>query len=605
MATHFLAFATRVRDGLRFLPESVSLDPTDLIEVYTSPHLRVLTNDINDVTVLSDAGVLIGTVFERQGSYGRPAPDHTDLAARARGTGGESLFQDLWGGYVAFLELDDAREIHVIRDPSGAFPCLYLQIGGVRVIASDAETLLEAGFLKTTINWAAIRRHFYAPDLKSTETALIGCKELLPGHRLSLTFSGDLVKPVWTPWSFVAPRAWSNSAQMVDELRETIDLCVNRWAARFQNILLGVSGGLDSSIIAACLDRQDTPWTAMTMATHAAEGDERNYARQLTDHLGRSLVERFHNLSDVDISATSSGHLPRPFGLIFGQSQDRAKQVLANEFGFDAFFTGQGGDNIFCYMQSATPLVDRLCAEGLSLGAWTTMRDIARLTQTSLLDVAIHAARRMARRDPTYLWPRHGNLLSTVQDAELPQTLHHPWLEAPARALPGKAVHIAKLLRIQSTVDGYSRKTYGPLVTPLLAQPLVEVCLSIPTWQWSSGGINRSIVRDAFADRLPRSLIERQSKAGPVSFAFEVIESNRGRLKELLLDGLLASENIIDRRGTEALLDDGSVIRPPAHNELMMLAEAEAWARHWSKVLGHPAGASAQAAVQQGTAPPR
>ncbi len=602
MATRFLAFATRVKDGARFLPEIVNLAHPGLSEAYASPHLRVFISHIDDSIVLPQAGIIIGHVFERQGNQSRLSQLTPDMIARARRTGGESLSQDIWGGYVALLDLDESRDLHVVRDPSGAFPCLYLQANGVTIIASDAETLLEAGLLKTTINWTAIARHFYAPDLKTAETALTGCKELLPGHRLSLTFSGDVVKPVWSPWSFTAPGAWASHARMIEELRETIDLCVNRWASGFNNILLGVSGGLDSSVIAACLHRQDIPWTAMTMATRAAEGDERSYARQLTQHLDRPLIERFHNASDVDVTATSSGHLPRPFGLIFGQSQDHAKQTLAAEFGFDAFFTGQGGDNIFCYMQSATPLVDRLYAEGPSLGAWRTMKDIAQLTQTSLADVAMHAARRMSVRDPGYHWAGNAGLLSQDRVAELATTLRHPWLDAPAQALPGKAAHIARLLRIQSTVDSYSRKAYGPLVTPLLAQPLVELCLSIPTWAWCAGGANRSIVREAFADRLPRTLIERQSKAGPVSFAFEVIEANRRALQDLLLDGWLASENLIDRPAVEALLDARSVIRPPAHNDLMMLAEAEAWVRHWSKALHLPPGANAPH-LQTETAP--
>ncbi|AKM08758.1 hypothetical protein AB433_00020 [Croceicoccus naphthovorans] len=51
-----------------------------------------------------------------------------------------------------------------------------------------------------------------------------------------------------------------------------------------------------------------------------------------------------------------------------------------------------------------------------------------------------------------------------------------------------------------------------------MSQPLLEFCLGVPTWTWVTGGQNRALARAAFADLLPRSVLDRTSKAGPDSF---------------------------------------------------------------------------------------
>jgi asparagine synthase (glutamine-hydrolysing) len=582
VATRFFALATRVNGAADLLVRHVSARLEGFHEAYSSRNLKVLVNPPGDCLGSAGVGAIIGTAFERQGTFSRVRKLSAEMVDRLRSSTGQNLIDEHWGGYVAILDFHNERALHVVRDPSGALPCLFVHIGAVTIVASDVETLRDAGCLETTVDWEAISRYLFAPDLKTTRTALAGCRELLPGQRLNLTFSGTYIDAVWSPWDHVTSSADQTYSVVAERLRGTIDLCIKAWASCFSNILLGVSGGLDSSVIATCLADQTIPWSALTMRTHAPDGDERLYAQLLTDSLKVPLIERFHEIDDIDVTRPSSAHLPRPFGLTFGQSQDQAKMKLAEDLGFDAFFTGQGGDNVFCYMQSATPLVDRLRAEGLSAGTVATLLDISHLTETSLWDVAASALDRMRGRDRAYHWPVSPGLLNPDLARQFAGTLSHNWLAVPKNAQIGKAAHIAKLLRIQNTVDSFSRTKYGPLVTPLLAQPIVELCLSIPTWMWCRGGINRAPVRQAFADRLPPSLLARKSKAGPMSFAFEVIEKNRARLRDFLLEGELSSRAIIDRQTVERLLDGDTLLRPPAHFDIMLATEAEAWARHWS-----------------------
>ena len=46
------------------------------------------------------------------------------------------------------------------------------------------------------------------------------------------------------------------------------------------DIVLRLSGGLDSSIIAACLAKAKVQFSCINFPTRARDGDERNYARE-------------------------------------------------------------------------------------------------------------------------------------------------------------------------------------------------------------------------------------------------------------------------------------------------------------------------------------
>lgn len=143
-------------------------------------------------------------------------------------------------------------------------------------------------------------------------------------------------------------------------------------------------------------------------------------------------------------------------------------------------------------------------------------------------------------------------------------------------------MHIAMLLRIQATVEGFSRYRAGPLVTPLIAQPVVEACLSIPSWLWCQGGRDRAVARAAFQDELPPIILNRRSKGGPDSFCVEVIETHRKSIRTDLTEGLLASHGLLDTSEIYMQLASVQPIKFPDHGRYAQLMETENWVRHWT-----------------------
>jgi len=119
------------------------------------------------------------------------------------------------------------------------------------------------------------------------------------------------------------------------------------------------------------------------------------------------------------------------------------------------------------------------------------------------------------------------------------------------------------------------------VLNPLASQPVVQLCLSIPTWEIIAGGRNRAIVRTAFSRLLPPAITQRTLKGGPDSFAIKVIEKNLNLVRERLFCGHLARKGYLDADALDACLHPGRVQRGGLYMRLLFLLDTEAWIDHW------------------------
>ncbi len=579
MALRYLAIFTENK-GLRRRLEAWVLERTSLSLVANAASLLFVSEEGGFIPC-GKYGGLLGHVFTKAD---RPVPissfSDTDCEIIER-SAGDHLLKHVWGGYVAILKGKRPGDWSILRDPSGALPCYFIEFESALIVVSEVETAFDAGFISGEINWNFLGTTVLCNGPPARETGLAGVSELLAGWRLSWAGSQVELEPWWSPWDYTDDNMQSVSA-LTERLRSAVTGCVGAWGTSFDHGLLGVSGGLDSSIVAACLKKANADFTCFTMATNEPFGDERGYARILCEHLDIGLIERQYDVDAVNIRTSTSLHLPCPGIPAFGQSNLATRASIAETGGVDVFFSGIGGDNVFCLTMSATPILDSYLRTGLSGQTWRTVKDICRLTRCSLWD-AITAARTRARAGGNaYEWKLDTRLLNAdFFRGHKVEMEPGSWLWPPESVLPGKAVHVARVLGLQYPNDLFPRSQAGPQIQPLFSQPVVELCLSVPTWTWCAGGVNRSLARQAFADLLPKSIVDRQSKGGPDSFAYDVALQNLDQIREALLEGVLASHNLLDRPALEVALRDSSRFAKGDHLRFLELTEAEAWVSGW------------------------
>ena len=541
----------------------------------------ILASDTRDVLPLPGGGAIIGAFFPRHGPS--EAIRHLDASAieALRKSAGTHLVERYWGGYVAAIELPSGA--CVLRAPMGGLPCYYLRHGNLRIFASDPGVLVEAGLLTPKIRWDALQRQLFVRDLPSRDTAIDGVAELAPGTRAIRADGGDRIEQCWSPWDFVPALDDIEPEDSAERLGRALQQCISAWASRYSNILLSVSGGLDSSIVAATLAERQHSFSCLTLATRDPGGDERSYARIIAGHCHSGLHERVYSPDAIDLDRSVVSHLPRPCGRAHDLAFRAAVMEKAAELGSDAYFTGNGGDNVFYNSASARPIADRYLAEGLGAGLVRTLQDVCAVTGAGVWQAIREARRVLKSRARGYVWRTDRMFLHPdVIAQQSRQCLEHPWLEAPKDSFPGKSGHIAMLLRMQYHLDGYDRGLPFALVNPLVSQPIVETCLAIPSWSMCKDGVNRAAARTAFASKLPSEILGRRTKAGPDSFIVELLTSRLPQIRERLLGGALACRGLLDLEALGGCLSSGRVHTAPEYMRIMALLDTEAWIRHWS-----------------------
>jgi asparagine synthase (glutamine-hydrolysing) len=580
MDLRFLILSTLDGSGLRERFQDGTAT-TSLDWLWSAPDGRAQIRANRQLLVFpGDTGVAVGPVFRRHG-WASPVLELDYATGRAA----EPIevtdwLERFWGNYIGLWARPD--EVKILRAPMGQLPSYYVEQHGLIALASDPDLLCEVGLYVPEIDWGGVRRHLVGQDLPTERTGLLGLRELMPGNVLTLGGGRSRIEQVWSPWSFAAAASRKSKDPVEEQIRRTIMTACAACASPFRQTLLGVSGGLDSSVIAASLAAAKAPMEAVTLASDDAQGDERDYARILCSALGLDLHEAGYDIADVDLTRSLVAHRPRPCGRTHEQAYHAEIMRTARRSNSDAFMTGNGGDNVFYNSQSARAVADRFISREPGIGLVETIRAVCTITQCSLVQAIWAGVKAAARVDRRYRWTADTRLLDrNLVNVELAEPLTHPWLVPSENPLPGKAAHVAMLLRMQHHLEGYDRRLNLPVLNPLASQPVVELCLSIPTWEIIAGGRNRAVVRAAFSRLLPSAITRRTLKGGPDSFAIKVIEQNLGLVRERLFDGHLARRGYLDIEALDACLHPGRVQRGGLYMRLLFLLDTEAWIDHW------------------------
>jgi asparagine synthase (glutamine-hydrolysing) len=560
-------------DFLRSLGARTGLQP-----VFFNDRIAALANSSCGCVPVGGSGCILGTLFERCGPPRQVHGLGAGEAARIAASGGGTLLGRFWGGYVAALCGPESARI--LRDPSGGLPCYRCRLSDLTLFASDAELLAASGAALGGVDPEEVGRQLYRAFVPVPATALRGVKELLAGFACTVPGEIEDAEPCWSPWDHVAARD-EPPADSAGRLARIVRHSVAAWASTAHPVLLSISGGLDSSIVAACLARAGSDTVCLTMFTDDPAGDERAFARALCGHLGLPLIERPYRLEDIDITEPLAANLPRPRDRTQANAYERVHRAVASDIGAGAFMTGNGGDHVFGFSQSAAPIADRYLSEGLGQGMATALLDVCRQTGCSLAD-AFRQAWALVHAPPGYRVRPNPLFLERGFFAGLAASdLHHPWLDAPSGALPGKAAHIATILRVQPNLEPSGGPQF-PVLNPLVSQPVIEACLSVPTWEWRRGGRDRSLARRAFAADLPPLILERRVKGTPGRFAARLLDRFRGPIRDRLLGGRLAAHGIVDVRTLEVVLAGDRPVGDLQRVRILELVNAEAWLDHWA-----------------------
>jgi len=555
-------------------------------------HARQAGGACHAYVLKGDVGVILGKLFDGDLDEDRIPPEPTfddkesNLVIESQG---RSLIHRYWGHYVAFLREFGGKRRFVLRDPTGGLPCYLTKAAGIDVILSDMEDCVGLPVTPFSVDWDHLAAFFVHSRLVTRSTGHKEVEQVHAGECIAIQDDGLLTRSFyWDPVDIYEAEAIEEPAEAREALRGVIRHCVNAWGSCYDSIVHELSGGLDSSIVAACLAKGggDTEVLCFNFFTEMSEGDERVYAQAAAQSTGYELVETEACVSERTLeSLFNPSRIATPARLGFLPASELLKQRLVSERHAGAIFTGQGGDHLFQQGRNKHIAAEYAHRHGLWPQLFGVVADTSRLTKQSIWSVFSAAVSYgLLRRsfDPYTIFEAPSILTDDARASLSPDAYTHPWVEN-ARRLP--ASKIKQVFDIVDCQPFYLRTCpSAEQIHPLISQPIIERCLQIPTYVLAHRGRDRGLVREAFEADVPAKIINRRSKGGTSSYFNRMLVENAQFLRESLLDGALVCNGVLERRELEKQLSERELILGNGLTPILNAARAEKWLSTWAAV---------------------
>jgi asparagine synthase (glutamine-hydrolysing) len=492
------------------------------------------------------------------------------------------------------------RRLVLARDRLGKKPLVYRHEPGRLLFASELKSLLQLADVTRDIDFGSVDAYLTYQYVPPPRTIFRGIHKLPPGHIAVWQDDRLSVRPFWQP-DFSNERKVSVK-QAAEELRETLTSAVK--LRMRSDVPLGafLSGGVDSSIIAALMQRESTtPIKTFTIGFAERDYDERAFARRVAQHIGSEHHDEEVHPQALEILPKLVQHFDEPFA----DSSAIPTWYLAEmtRRHVTVALSGDGGDELFlgypryrAVKLAAT--IDRISALRRILAArlWQAMptsgQQKSRLRQFKRFSEALgmSPARRYLDWISIFNEPRRADLYSDEFVSQLPAADPFDFLQvAWRRAGRRDAMTTASLTDLTTYLpcDLLARLDIASMAhslearSPLLDHRVVEFAGSLPASLKYRFGRGKRLLQDAFGDLLPPEVFRRRK----MGFGLPLNSWLCGELSPLV-DELL-SETAVIRRGwfrpeaVQRLVQEHRSRRFDHSARIWALLVLEKWCQTW------------------------
>ena len=486
---------------------------------------------------------------ELEAALGTRPPSDPQLILAAYERWGAGCLDRLSGDF-AFALADGRRGgVLIARDQLGVRPLVVHQRRGVVAFATTALSLCALEGVGHDLDRVRVGE-WLALVTETERTFVAGVTTLPAGHCAWIDGDGLRRRRYWAldPERIVehgTPEAYAA------ELREAFDTAVERRLPPGERAGVLLSGGLDSTSVAATAARlrpddvlptytavPSPGWTGPTGP--GVDADESPLVRELATrypNLRPSFVggDAAPILASYDARFAAGSPPPRnPCNeLWMAEAQRRAAAD-----GVRTLLTGARGNTFFSADDPSwlAALVAHgrfraFARECAALGPRTGAREVVR----QLLPPAAHRVRgdllaRRAGLPAAAGLPFAGPATEAIvaQHARLFDPVPRNAMRARALRLIMTSGFIAESGAVRDALAGVRR------ADPTSDIRVIEVCAAQPPWARRRGGRTRVVARDAMADRLPPSIVERTRRGAQLPDWLEVLTKRRAELADEL-----------------------------------------------------------------------
>jgi asparagine synthase (glutamine-hydrolysing) len=264
---------------------------------------------------------------------------------------------DAWGercverlrGMFAFAIYDQSRKVlFMARDRAGEKPLYWAEHRGGLVFASELKALMADPEFPRRLSSEGLAYYLSFGYVPGDKCILDGVHKLMPAHCLSWSLVGGApnIRRYWDIPS-ARPDATSSGNELTDELQHVLTAAVGEQLVADVPLAVLLSGGVDSSLIAAIAAQAShhrVRTFTVTLPNHPRL-DESRFARSVAEYLGTEHVELPLDQSSADLIQKLAAQYDEPIAdssmiptyLLAKTVSQHCKVVLG----------GDGGDELF------------------------------------------------------------------------------------------------------------------------------------------------------------------------------------------------------------------------------------------------------------------
>jgi asparagine synthase (glutamine-hydrolysing) len=515
---------------------------------------------------------------------------------------------EVWGvgcldrlrGMFAFGIWDaPARRLFLARDRVGIKPLVYSWDGRCLRFASELKAILEDPTVPRVLDREALRdyfTHLYVPGPRSIFRDI---RKLPPASYLICSLDGADEPEVKSYWDLrMAPVATVSEAEWSEQLDHLLHETVRMHLVSDVPIGAFLSGGLDSSTVAACMARSASgPIKTFSIGFDEADHDELRYARMLASRYGTDHFELVVKPDVMEVLPRLAWQFDEPFADASAVPTYCVSRITRDHV--TVALSGDGGDENYAGYHryaEAVALHDRMDRSPLSvlkpLARWAGARRRPGARGREFLQVrGLDAVDRYVRM-LTYQTPETLEGLLT-SDAAAAIDLAGP--QRALRALAARAgtedylstlqymdVHHYLPEDILTKVDRASMLTSLEARVPLLDHVVMEHAARMPPGLKLRNGRGKHVLKVAMARYLPAEMLHRRKMGFGVPLAAWFRRDLKDFARDVLLDARTRQRGILRPEAVARLLDAHLAGRRDHSSQLWSLICFELWCRQWS-----------------------
>ena len=505
-------------------------------------------------------------------------------------------------GMFAFAIWDrPKRKLFIARDRLGIKPLYYRFADGVFLFGSEIKTLLAYPGVQAEFNQAGLAEYLAFGYLTGEETFFKGIKKLLPGHTLELDESGNISIQQYWDLSVAADTDHKPRSTYVKGYRELLEQCVD--SHLMSDVPLGVflSGGLDSSVIAALTAKsRNEPIQTFAVGYGEEAFSELPFARQVAKHIGSdhhevrlSRQEFFDYLprliwhedepivwpSSVSLYAVAKLARERVTVVLTGEGSD---ETLAGYTRYAWTVKNAGLDKLY---RSTTPNAFRRAVRAVVQGSGLPASLRRKLEHTFLV--------RDGASWPSFYFDNFYSAFSAQEQDDLlsPSAKAIAW-DAYAGSMQhwdhssGDLLHRllytdikTYLIELLMKQDQMSMAASIESRVPFLDHVLVEYTASIPAQYALKGLAGKQVLKEAVEDLLPHDIIYRKKMGFPTPWAYWLAGPQLNDLEKMLLSPRTLERGFFQPDAVKKLFAEHRANRRDNGNRIWRLLNLETWLR--------------------------